>query len=60
MTAPISKVINHTKKEWRGGKVRMRVLEPVLTTGKTAADVDKLLDSVRADMLKAFDELGQK
>ena len=35
------------------------VLEPISTLGKTAADVDSLLQQARDGMLKALEEMAQ-
>lgn len=75
VTENYSYVLNVKKKRFNAGKIRIRgktefygqrhstnaftVLPPISTKGKTAADVDALLQETREAMLKALHEMAQ-
>ncbi|KAK5956811.1 1-acylglycerol-3-phosphate O-acyltransferase [Knufia fluminis] len=54
-----SYILNVKKKRFNAGKARIRVLKPISTKGRTAADVDALLAETREAMLNALKEMAQ-
>lgn len=58
VTSPMGEVFEWRTRHWRAGTVRIRVLEPVMTAGLAASDVDALSARVRERMLEGMRGLG--
>jgi lysophosphatidate acyltransferase len=54
-----SRVLNLKAKRFESGTIRVKVLEPISTKGKTAADVTKLCDETREKMLSTIVDLAK-
>ena len=54
----LNSLIDPKKKIFRGGELRIRVLPPVSTAGLTRDDLDSLIETVRSQMLKTFEEIS--
>lgn len=59
VTENYSYVLNVKAKRFNAGKVRIRVLQPISTTGKTAADVDSLVKQTHDAMLEALNDMAR-
>ncbi|WPH03177.1 Hypothetical protein R9X50_00605300 [Acrodontium crateriforme] len=58
VVANYSEVLNLKRKIFRRGTIKIRVLDPIPTAGKTKEDVDALLDETRNKMLVVMEEFG--
>ncbi|MBL7715117.1 MAG: 1-acylglycerol-3-phosphate O-acyltransferase [Bdellovibrionales bacterium] len=59
IASSLAEVANWQSKGFSGGDVRMEIMAPIPTQGMTEADVLKLSDRVRAQMLAALDRVNQ-
>ena len=60
VVANYSNVLSLRRKVFRGGRIPVKVLEPVETKGKGREDVDGLLEEVRGRMLEALRGLMER
>lgn len=58
VVGPVTEVFDLKRRIARPGTVRVRVLEPIPTTGLTDADVDRLIATARGRMAEALAELA--
>ncbi len=56
VASSVPKILNWKDKTMNGGKLVVKVLPPVFTTGLTEKDVSELANTIRENMQKAFDE----
>jgi 1-acyl-sn-glycerol-3-phosphate acyltransferase len=59
VASPVRKVLDYRERRLTPGVIRVRVLEPISTTGLTTADVGRLADESRSRMLAALEELSR-
>lgn len=52
--------VNFEKKYARSGKVKVRILPPIFTKGRTSAELAQVLDETRQSMLQALEELNRQ
>ena len=60
VSSQLGEIVNWKKKTFRGGKVFIRILEPISTAGKTSADVDSVLKEAQQKMLEAVLSLSER
>lgn len=58
VSSALAEVVNWKSKGFSGGKVRLEILPAIPTKGMTEADVLKLSDRVRTEMLAALDRMN--
>jgi lysophosphatidate acyltransferase len=60
VAAPLTRIVNTDELRARPGRVPIRVLEPIDTSGLTEEEAVALAPRVRERMQAAFDELKQE
>jgi 1-acyl-sn-glycerol-3-phosphate acyltransferase len=54
VSSPLKNVVSWKERQFRGGRVRIRILPPVETSGLGDADVESLMRDVREKMIEAI------